>query len=290
MSEEEYKIEFENGMHQTEYNACRFSDDKIQFCKDWILKNHNYDLQAPSNIKEHILNHKVKIAENNEYKELCCAWADKCKVYDKITALGMDNILIPSIAMLNDIPPYEYLKTLGNDIIVKCNHASGWNFKFKLIGDSSINKCITKLTEWNSLNYAYIAGYEAQYENIDRKFLIQKTLLGRDVPCDYGFWYIKGDLQAISITKKLGKNLEEYIGFAGPNGEKLDYCIGMIPQMKFYNSLLMNKINQMKQYTDIIAKPFNMVRVDMYFVNNQVFFGETTFTPSGGNIYINTMR
>ena len=32
MTEEEYKQEWLNGMHQTEYNACRFSNNKIQYC------------------------------------------------------------------------------------------------------------------------------------------------------------------------------------------------------------------------------------------------------------------
>ena len=33
---------------------------------------------------------------------------------------------------------------------------------------------------------------------------------------------------------------------------------------------------------EILAKRFPFVRVDFYFVNNEIVFGELTFTPAGG--------
>lgn len=39
LTEEEYKSEWVAGLHQTDYNNCRFADDKLEYCKDWLSKN-----------------------------------------------------------------------------------------------------------------------------------------------------------------------------------------------------------------------------------------------------------
>ena len=36
MTEEEYKAEWLQGLHNTEYNNCRFADDKVKFGIEWI--------------------------------------------------------------------------------------------------------------------------------------------------------------------------------------------------------------------------------------------------------------
>lgn len=36
------------------------------------------------------------------------------------------------------------------------------------------------------------------------------------------------------------------------------------------------------EYSRILSKPFPFVRVDFYIVKEKVYFGELTFTPSGG--------
>ena len=42
----------------------------------------------------------------------------------------------------------------------------------------------------------------------------------------------------------------------------------------------------LREYTDQLAKPFDFVRVDMYYVNKKPYFGEMTFTPCAGRIEV----
>ena len=39
MTEEEYRQEWLKGLHHTDYNNCRFAEDKTQYAIEWAKKN-----------------------------------------------------------------------------------------------------------------------------------------------------------------------------------------------------------------------------------------------------------
>ena len=45
---------------------------------------------------------------------------------------------------------------------------------------------------------------------------------------------------------------------------------------------LPDSLKTMAEYARILSKPFPFVRVDFYFANNKIYFGEITFTPANG--------
>lgn len=284
MTESEYKAEWKLGFHQSDYNNCRFADDKIKYCKDWIEKHCKIDGKYSNDISKIICEQKIKIAEDLSYRNICSNWSDKIEVNNLLTNLGMQNLIIPvldckynnlTIADLANMSKYD-------SYIIKCNHGSGWNkIKNKT---TSIAAILQEIEKWQKLNYAYIAGYEAQYENIKPGYIIQSILC--DKPIDYGFWYIKGELQAISLTKKFGKNLEEYLAFVKPDCTESNWCIGAKPEMGNLSSKFKHIVENLKEFANELAKPFDFVRVDMLYVNGHPYFGEMTFTPCAGKIEI----
>ena len=42
------------------------------------------------------------------------------------------------------------------------------------------------------------------------------------------------------------------------------------------------KLSQMIEIAEALSKEFSFVRVDLYYSNNRIYFGELTFTPSAG--------
>jgi len=290
MTEAEYKAEWQLGFHQTDYNNCRFADDKIKYCEDWLSKNvESYQKGYKEYLVTDVCNQKLRIAKDKEYCQLCSEWSDKLAVNDKLTELGLSDLIIPNYAELNHIETLDHILTpkITTDIIIKCNHGSGWN---KIIRENTtietVRRSVDELKEWLTLNYAYIAGYEAQYENIKPNIIVQKLLV--DTPMDYGFWCVNGEIKAISFTKKLGKNLERYLAFVNPDGTAADKCIGMKPEMGNLPNKFVKIIDSMKEAVETIAKPFDFVRVDMYHIDGKNYFGETTFTPCGGRLAITT--
>ncbi len=284
MTEEEYKAEWLLGFHQTDYNNCRFADDKVQYCKDWIEKHCKRNGYYISDLSRIICEQKIKIATDSNYRELCADWSDKIKAREKLAEFDMAKLRIPSYRCKYDKLRVQDLMNLDQSqpYIVKCNHGSGWNRQ--KTETNCVNYIHSDIAEWQNLNYAYVAGYESQYENIIPGYLIQPLLC--DKPIDYGFWYIKGELQAISLTKKFGKNLEEYLAFVKPDCTASSWCVGIKPEMGNLPSKFQYIVTCLREYTEQLAKPFDFVRVDMMYVNRQPYFGEMTFTPCAGRVEI----
>ena len=60
LSEAEYKQEWLNGLHQTDYNNCRFAEDKTQYAIDWVKKNlPNVNLENPQTHVDRINYYKI---------------------------------------------------------------------------------------------------------------------------------------------------------------------------------------------------------------------------------------
>ena len=42
-------------------------------------------------------------------------------------------------------------------------------------------------------------------------------------------------------------------------------------------------LDKMIRFAKLLSAQFEFVRIDFYYVNQNIYFGEFTFTPSGGN-------
>lgn len=279
MTEQEYKQEWLNGLHQTDYNNCRFAEDKTKFAKNWIKnKISNINLDNPQNIVDRI--NWYKIYDKDDRKSI---WADKILAYQELSISSLKDIVISptyifittkfTLSMFNTIPDGKWF--------FRCNHGSGWNMRFEKKKGNDPSYLIFKLNEWLSLNYAYIGGYEWQYENISCGIIIQP---------DYGqlkdwmFWCENGEIEYVQTARKLGKNLEEFLTFTDADGNKPDAYIGVEP-LRFY--LLDSEkiiLEKMKPIVKKLASDFKFVRVDLYSINGQVKFGELTFSPCSGKL------
>lgn len=281
LTEQEYYQEWLNGQHHTDYNNCRFAPDKIKFAKEWILNiNNNIDIENPKNIIDRINYYKIYDKDIKKTK-----WCDKIACLTELKKINLESLIIkPYLTKYGNLTLDDYNSLPNGKLIFKCNHGSGWNIKFNKTDSSNPNFLINKLNNWLSLNYAYIGGYEWQYENIKRGIIVQPDY---GELLDYQFWCENGEILAIQLTKKLGKNLEEYIVFTGPNGEPINWYLGLKPILNILSPSFKTIINKMKPYVYKLAQGFKFVRVDLFYINNQVKFGELTFTPCSGKICLN---
>lgn len=285
LSEAEYKQEWLNGLHQTDYNNCRFAEDKTQYAIDWVKKNlPNVNLENPQTLVDRI--NYYKIFDKDKRKTF---WADKIMVRYMIEDLdpkneeGLHDILIPTIYSSRCyLFRYEYDNFIPDGkYIIKCNHGSGWNIRFEKKPGFDPTYMLSKIKEWYFLNYAYVSGYEWQYENIIPGIIVQPDYGQLK---DWDFWCENGEIKYVQTVRKLGKNLEEFMTFTDANGDKPDIYIGVKP-MRF-NLLESEKetLEKMKPIVKKLASDFKFVRVDLYSINGQVKFGETTFSPCSGKI------
>lgn len=282
MTPEEYKqlwLSKEPGT-QTEYNNCRFAEDKLSFAKEWLRLHVPFFNENGNSACDETCKQKLRMIEDKAYCELCSRWADKIVVNNELEQMGFKDIIIPNYLIKYDSVSPEDLEELPEGrLIMKCNHGSGWN---KIFNKHNAG-FLSQINEWLELNYAYITGYEAQYENI-RPGVIVQPLISEQPPTDYGFYCSHGKIIGISITKKLSKSIENYIAFVDENGKKMDWRVGIKPQQENLQKAQIQRLKEMEPYVLKIAEKFDFVRVDMYHQNGRVYFGETTFTPCSGRL------
>lgn len=279
MTPEEYRQEWLNGLHQTDYNNCRFAEDKTQFSIDWIKnKLPNVNLENPQNLIDRI--NWCKIYDKDERKPI---WADKISAHLELSLSSLKDIVIsPAYIFRTNKFTKESFNTIPDGKwFFRCNHGSGWNMRFEKKKGNDPTYLISKLNEWLSLNYAYIGGYEWQYENINRGIIVQPDL-GQLL--DWQFWCENGEIKYIQLSRKLGKNLEEFICFTDSSCEYTDMYLGIKPMRFKLLSKEKETYKKMKPIVEQLASDYKFVRVDLYSINDKVKFSELTFSPCSGNL------
>ena len=279
MTPEEYRQEWLKGLHHTDYNNCRFAEDKTQFSIDWIKnKLPNVNLENPQNLIDRI--NWCKIYDKDERKPL---WADKISAHIELSLSPLKDIVIsPAYIFKTNKFTKESFDTIPDGKwFFRCNHGSGWNMRFEKKKGNDPTYLISKLNEWLSLNYAYIGGYEWQYENINRGIIVQPDL-GQLL--DWQFWCENGEIKYIQLSRKLGKNLEEFICFTDSSCENTDMYLGIKPMRFKLLSKEKETYKKMKPIVEQLASDYKFVRVDLYSINDKVKFSELTFSPCSGNL------
>lgn len=284
----DYKEKWKHGEVTGEYNDCRYCEDKILFARNWLLKNGTkINLDNPQNIVDRICRQKLDDVENPDiaYIRLKTRWSDKINVYNELEKIGLKELQLPCELR-------EYRKTFDENIlneldkrpsdwnyIIKCNHGSGYNVLYTPT-KTKHELVIEKMNTWLNTNYAYISGLELQYKWIKPGYLVQPVYVKN--PLDWSFWCENGEIEGIGLTKKSGKNFEEYIAFVNEDGKANDWYIGAEPQQLNLFSAQKAILDRMIPYVKILSKPFKFVRCDMYCINSVIYFGELTFSPCSG--------
>lgn len=284
----EYKEKWLRGEIKSDYDDCRYAPDKGAFARQWIKKAHqNINPDNPQNIVDRICNLKLEDIEHPDaaYINLKTRWSDKVGVYDELKKIGLQEICLPyEVKTYGETFDESYLFELDTrpkewTYIIKCNHGSGWNLLYHP-SKSSHKMVLENMNNWLQTNYAYISGLEMQYKWIKPGYIIQPVMVYK--PLDWSFWCENGDIEGVGLTRKCGKNFEEYIAFVDKEGNQNDWFIGGDCDLTNLNSKQKEILKQMIPYVEKIAKQFKFVRCDMYYMNGKVYFGEATFTPCSG--------
>ena len=78
MTEEEYRQEWLKGLHNTDYNNCRFAEDKTKFAEEWIKNKLPFvNLENPQTIVDRI--NWCKIYDKDERKRKKSSYGTICK-------------------------------------------------------------------------------------------------------------------------------------------------------------------------------------------------------------------
>ncbi len=242
-----------------------------------FYSKHGYEanLAAPGTFNEKLLWKKI-----HDRNPLLPVTADKYRVRQYITEkLGPDmaqEILIPLLHVSrhpDDIP----FEKLPENYVAKANHGSGWNV---LVRENSPSPAEVKtlVKKWLSEIYS-ISKLEWAYRNIPRCVVFESFLMDESgkVPKDYKFFMIHGKCRMVQVDSDRFEHHTRTLYTA--DWEKIDvgYKFPVGPDIPRPEEL-----GRMLLIAERLSEDFGFVRVDLYAIGKQVYFGEMTHYPESG--------
>lgn len=215
--------------------------------------------------------------ENNDFYTLL---SDKIRAKEIVNDLKIDIYCSRILWIGYDLTKINY-NDLPKKFVIKSNHFSGDAIVVHDKNQFNILKSNRYFSKILNLNYYYFAR-EIYYKNIKPKLFIEE-FLGENI-VDYKFFCFKGAFKFCHIVEDRGFDLKDYMIDKDYNNlnfnlDNRSFVENKVPKKP-------NNYGQMIHLAELLSKGIDFVRIDLYEVNNIIYFGEFTFFPWGGNYKI----
>lgn len=261
-------------------NKKSFDKDFNKFVHDRYLEMMGIELNSkkPKTFNEKI--NYIKLDKKN-YK-VRAKLADKIKVKKYVKKKIGEKYLIPEYFNTKKLT-VKQLEKLPNQFVLKANNGSGTNYIVTDKNNDNLVEICDYLNEMLKIKYGYIWG-EIHYNYIKPRILAEKLLIDKagNIPDDlkcFCFQSNDGERKKIIYFERVIEDDRYRIMFdenwkpleINSNFKRLDI---KIKKPKNYDEIM--------YVIDKLSEDFNFVRVDLFLFNDNIYFGELTFTPTAG--------
>ena len=289
-----YKKKFKNFIKTNDEVAYRLKGYKVlMFQKfSWAISDANfvklqYRFRTGKKLnlyKPNSYNEKLQWMKLNYQNKLLNKYVDKYLVRDYVENLIGNSVLIPIIGVYETIEDIDFTK-LPEKFVMKLNNGSSFNFICKEKTEENIKKIKKRFRLWTNLNYFYY-GREWAYRDVKNRIICEQLLepSSGEPPQDYRFFCFQGEVKFIAVdsdsivnnvkTSNYSRNLYD------KNWNLIDATI-QYPQNGRLDSKP-ERLNEMIEMAEILAENFPGVRVDFYYFDKKIYFGELTFYHGSG--------
>lgn len=234
------------------------------------------------------LKHPVRFSEKiqrlkllNNRKELG-SYVDKYLVRAIVENKIGEKYLVPLVGVYNHVNEINK-DILPNEFVVKTTHDSGSVVVCRNLSAFDWKAVSLKMEASLQRNYFYVTR-EYPYKYATPRVIIENYLDDPDNEdlIDYKFFCFSGVPKLLQITiPRIGAN--NLVGYFNMDFEYLNIHTGsgLVTPDHFRKP---EGFQEMKELAGKLSEGFIHVRIDLYYVNKKVYFGEYTFHNAGGII------
>ena len=230
-------------------------------------------------------NEKINWLKIYDHKPVYHLLVDKYRVKQIVADIIGKEYIIPTIA-----GPYQHVseidkEQLPNRFVIKCNHDAASVMVCKDQLNFDWNFADYKLTNCMSHDYYQYENRQWAYKNINRCIFVEQYMEDNethDLP-DYKFYCFKGVVKCIFVGR------ERFTNAKGVLVNLYDRSWNKLPFEHYhpnYEGELQRpeNLDEMIEIAEKLARYVNnpFMRIDLYDINNKIYFGEFTFYPGGG--------
>lgn len=227
---------------------------------------------------------KIQWLKLKNTKPLFSKMVDKFESREIVSEKIGINYLIPLIGVWNSINEINF-DELPDKFVLKTTHDSGSYIVCRNKSQLNYNEVKKKLSKALKRNYFY-RSREYPYKHatpriIAEKYMYDETQLELN---DYKFYCFHGVPKFVQITTGKGKT---------KNSVYYDMDFKPLPFTTSNWENSPEKIRRPEKFQEMIdvsrklSNGLTHIRIDLYYINNRIYFGEYTFHSSGGIIRFN---
>lgn len=232
------------------------------------------DLNHPKTFNE-----KIQWLKLYDRKPIYTTYADKYNVRAYISAKIGEEYLVPVVLHTENIKDITPEKLPDYPVIIKPTHDSAGSIIVKDKTTVDWKQIRKKLKRSLQRNFYYVAR-EWQYKDINPSIIVEKLLLDKNgnTPYDYKLHCFNEKVEFIQVFT--GNTMRANIyntqwelqpSFWSTKKTAIDFTI-KIPQT----------LNEMIQIAETLALDSTYLRVDLYTMNDKIYFGELTLHDGAG--------
>lgn len=256
--------------------------DREKYLEKEFKKHLNYEIdfsKAPETFNQKI--QFRKLYDNNPLYSVC---ADKYRVRSYVKDKIGEEYLIP-LYLVTDKLTEEQWKNLPNSFVAKANHNSGPVQVVRNKEKVDSKKVIKELNTQIKLDFGSLT-LEKFYSEIPPKIIVEKYLESKkEIPDDFKFhcFNYKNNFKCFveHIVGRKENDLSVYNSvYYDENWNKMPFTI----ESKNYDYIVEKPKNfeKMLEIVKKLSEDFEYVRVDLYNIDEKIYFGELTFCDGSG--------
>lgn len=205
--------------------------------------------------------------------------ADKFLVREWIKEKIGEEYLIPLLGVWDSFDEIDF-NLLPNRFVLKANHGCKWNVFVEDKQTFDRESAKNKFDHWMKLNYAFNS-LELQYMNIPPKIIAEQYIDGL-AENNYQFMCFNGEVKF--LWTDVGPSNDKRQSYRLTDWNLLE--VTLFKPRPFDDNIPKPKsLEKMVEIATILCQGFAHVRVDLYENNDQILFGEMTFTSGSGITY-----
>lgn len=224
-------------------------------------------------------NEKLQWLKIHDRKSIYTTMVDKYLVRNYIAEKIGEKYLIPLIDVWDSADDINFDK-LPDQFVLKCNHNSGLGMCIcKDKSNLNIEKTRKELTRGLQQDY-YLTGREWPYKHVPRKIIAEKYMVddsGVELK-DYKVMCFGGTPKLIQIHRgRFDSHTQDFYDYKWNKQtftQGLPLSEGIMEKPSF--------LEEMLELSKILSEGIPQARIDWYYSNNQLYFGEITLFDGSG--------
>lgn len=256
-------------------------DDVFLRCRYRLLMHKKLHLDKPKTFTE-----KIQWLKLHDRKPVYTKMADKYEVKDYVAQCIGGQYVIPTLGVWDKFDDIDFSQ-LPDRFVLKSTNGGGGTGVVICKDKGKLDKKAAKRQLTKSMNVsADIRQGEWVYKGIKPRIIAEKfiapvkNIAPADLP-DYKFFCFNGEPQYCQVIRD--RSSKETIDFYNMDWEHQEF-VGLNPNVSNGTEPVERPRNfdGLKDICRKLAKDIPFVRVDLYVVDDEAYFGELTFYPNSG--------